>query len=74
MNAQLLQYLLMASDAEQMLREEWPISQAEVAARFGRSQSWLSRLLKWYRRLDAEIAAQSTTDEGRITSDGGHDR
>jgi hypothetical protein len=64
----------MASDAERMLRDEWPISQAEVAARFGRSQSWLSRVLKWYRRIDAEIAAQSTSDEERIASEGLHER
>ena len=57
-----------------MLRDEWPISQAEVAARFGRSQTWLSRLLKWYRRVEAEIEAESTNDADRTAGDDSHEQ
>jgi hypothetical protein len=44
-------YLTIAEEIDAAMRADFTLSQREVGRHIGRSQSWVSRLLKWYRAL-----------------------
>lgn len=63
-----LHYLLIAGEIDAAMREDWTLSQREIGRRIGRSQAWVSNLMKWYRSLpgcqDPDRLCGDSTSEG----------